>query len=450
MATPVTAIFDIGKTNKKFYLFDRDLNELHHSYQKFPLIADDDGYPCDDLNAITTWIKKTVEELISSTEYNLVAVNFSTYGATLVHLDEEGKPVTPLYNYLKPFPEEALKSFTSKYGQESNDVETASPFLGMLNSGLQLYWLKYFKPDLFRKIKTTLHFPQYLSYIFTGKLVSEPTSIGCHTKLWDFEKNSYHSWLKEEEMLELFPTVMPTTTTYDVKVADKNIIVGIGIHDSSSALASYQLRIKEPFLLVSTGTWSICLNPFVKDPLTTNDLKLECLYYLSITGDHVKSSRLFLGNELDHQLKSLNKLFNTDPSYYKNVKLNKSFLQAIEEGVIDNNFYPSTIENAELIKSVLRNNRWDPSSFSSFDEAYHHVIWGFVLLQIAAIRLAAGNTRFKKVYVDGGFIDNDIYIKLLRYYLPEYDLQVSDQPLGSSMGAALVLGYDRVKSGEVI
>jgi hypothetical protein len=202
--------------------------------------------------------------------------------------------------------------------------------------------------------------------------------------------------------------------------------------------------------LVSTGTWSICLNPFVKDPLTTNDLKLECLYYLSITGNQVKSSRLFLGNELDHQLKSLNKLFNTDPSYYKNVKLNKAFLQAIEEGVIDNSFYPSTIENTELVESVLKNNRWDPSSFSSFDEAYHHLVWGFVLLQVAAIRLAVGSTPLKKVFVDGGFIDNDIYIKLLRHYLPEYDLQVSDQPLGSSLGAALVLGNDRVKSVEPV
>jgi sugar (pentulose or hexulose) kinase len=158
MATPVTAIFDIGKTNKKFYLFDRDLNELHHSYQKFPLIEDDDGYPCDDLNAITAWIKKTVDELVLSAEYNLVAINFSTYGATLVHLDEEGKSVTPLYNYLKAFPEEALKDFTTKYGLQSNDVETASPFLGMLNSGLKLYWLKYFKTELFSNIKTNLNF----------------------------------------------------------------------------------------------------------------------------------------------------------------------------------------------------------------------------------------------------------------------------------------------------
>lgn len=450
MAIPVTAIFDIGKTNKKFYLFDRELNEIHHAYQKFPLTVDDDGYPCDDLLAISTWIKKTVDDLLSSDNYDLERINFSTYGATFVHLDKYGKPVTPLYNYLKEFPAEASTSFVNKYGLESNDVETASPFLGMLNSGLQLFWLKYFKPELFNRIKTTLHFPQYLSYLFTGELVSEPTSIGCHTKLWDFENNTYHSWLKEEDLLRFFPAVVPTTKTCDVKIRNKIVTVGVGIHDSSSALASYQLRIDEPFLLVSTGTWSVCLNPFAQDSLTLSELKLECLNYLDIAGKQVKSSRLFLGNELDYQLKLLNAFFNTDPAYYKNVKLNKAFFHAIEEGIIENSFYPATIENTALVESVLNGNKWDPSAFSSFDEAYHHVIWGFVLLQVASIRLAVGKTSLRKIYVDGGFIDNDIYIRLLRHFLPEYDLEVSDQPLGSSLGAALVLNRNKVGRVESV
>ena len=58
----------------------------------------------------------------------------------------------------------------------------------MLNSGLQLYWLKKTKPEVFKKIKYSLHLPQYLSYIFTGIPLSEYTSIGCHTALWDYEK----------------------------------------------------------------------------------------------------------------------------------------------------------------------------------------------------------------------------------------------------------------------
>lgn len=444
MALPVTAIFDFGKTNKKFFLFDRELNEVHHAYQKLPMIEDDDGFPCDDLNALTQWIKETVSNLCASSYFHLEGINFSTYGATLVHLDEGGQTVAPLYNYLKPFPEKLYDDFASKYGADINDRETASPYLGMLNSGLQLYWLKYFKPDVFKKIRWTLHFPQYFSYLFTGKLVSEPTSIGCHTKLWDFEKNAYHSWIKSENLLSYFPEIVPTTQTNTVKIHGRNIKVGVGIHDSSSALTSYLLRTDDPFLLVSTGTWSIVLNPFTKDTLSDVELKQDCLNFLNIVGKPVKASRLFLGNELDHQLDKLNKLFNTDSKYYKQVKLNPSFLEAIKADVVDCLFYPETIQNPTLVDSVLSSRRWDPSIFSSFDEAYHHVMWGLVKLQVASIRLALGRSKVRQIFVDGGFIDNDLYINLLRHSLPEFHVEVSDQPLGSAYGAALVLNHDKV------
>ena len=37
---PVTAVFDIGKTNKKFFLFDENLSEVYHSYTRLDPIPD--------------------------------------------------------------------------------------------------------------------------------------------------------------------------------------------------------------------------------------------------------------------------------------------------------------------------------------------------------------------------------------------------------------------------
>jgi sugar (pentulose or hexulose) kinase len=445
MPKSVTAVFDIGKTNKKFFLFDEDLNEVYHDYLKLPLVADDDGFECDDLPALTRWIKKTVSDLSTSSEFSLEALNFSTYGATVVHLDEKGEPVTSLYNYLKPFPDDLARDFAKKYGREKNDRETASPFLGMLNSGLQLYWLKYNKPNLFAKVRSTLHFPQYLSYVFTRKQVSEPTSIGCHTKLWDFEKKNYHSWVMDENMLGLFPQIVPTTHAYEVILNNRKIKVGVGIHDSSSALTSYFNRTDKPFILVSTGTWSVTLNALTTDHLTDDDLSKDCLNFLSITGKPVRASRLFLGNELDHQLAIMNRIFSMDPFYYKQVKLNPVFLQEIESQSIDCQFYPETIQNPRLVDQVLTPRRWEPSLFSTFDEAYHHLIWGLVQLQVESIRLAVGTSGIRNIFVDGGFIDNDLYIQLLRFYLPDFQIDVSHQPLGSAYGAALVLNPAKIQ-----
>ncbi|HEX5169067.1 MAG TPA: FGGY family carbohydrate kinase, partial [Cyclobacteriaceae bacterium] len=373
-------------------------------------------------------------------------INFSTYGATLVHLDKNGEPVTPLYNYLKPFPEEAAREFARKYGSASNDQETASPFLGMLNSGLQLYWLKYFKPDIFGRIHTTLHFPQYLSYIFTGKIVSEPTSIGCHTKLWDFNKQQYHAWLTNEDLASRFPEIVATSQCYQVKIKEKHIKVGVGIHDSSAALTSYFQRADKAFVLISTGTWSIALNPFTSEVLTLEDLNRDCLNYLSITGSPVRASRLFLGNELDHQLAVLNKLFGTAASYYKEVKLNSSFLRALGSGAIDCQFCPATINNPGVVDHALTSTSWDPSVFSSFDEAYHHVMLGLVKLQVESVRLALGQSKVNKIFIDGGFIENDLYIQLLHFYLRDFDIEISDRPLGSAYGAALILDDEKVRA----
>ena len=88
--------------------------------------------------------------ILKSKEYDVKAINFSTYGASFVYLDENGEPLTPLYNYLKEYPQTLKAAFYAKYGgEEKISLETASPVLGSLNSGMQLYRLKNERPALF-------------------------------------------------------------------------------------------------------------------------------------------------------------------------------------------------------------------------------------------------------------------------------------------------------------
>jgi len=439
MPVPVTAVFDIGKTNKKFFLFDSNLREINQEYTKIPLIVDEDGFPCEDLNKLTQWVRDKIQEVCASPQYQLKGLNFSTYGASFVNVDENGQPVTVLYNYLKDFPEELLQQFFEQYPEEKNNLETASPTLGMLNSGLQLYWLKKTKPELFGKIKYSLHLPQYISFLFTGQFVSEPTSIGCHTRLWDFNNKSYHEWVKKEGIDQLLPEIVPTTHVINKPICGQGVNVGVGIHDSSSALASYLVRATEPFLLVSTGTWSITLNPFTEEALSVEDLKNDCLKYLTIQGKSVKASRFFLGNEFDHQMEILNKLFDKSSKYYKNVEPDENLIQQIKSGKISNTFYPVTLQKLPLLDSLFPQNHWNPEAYETFEEAYHQLIWGLIRIQVASLLLAKGNSPITKVFIDGGFVHNKVFIELLRHFLDGYSLEFSDFPLGSAYGAALML-----------
>ncbi|WP_439483007.1 FGGY-family carbohydrate kinase [Cyclobacterium plantarum] len=439
MPIPVIAIFDIGKTNKKFFLFDENLNEIKEEYVKFSTIKDEDGEECDDLEKITDWAKRTVEKLCKDPAYEVKALNFSTYGASFVSIGEDGKPVTPIYNYLKDFPEDLHKEFYSAYPEESINQTTASPTLGMLNSGLQLYWLKKKKPEIFNKIKYSLHLPQYISYLFTGEAVTEPTSIGCHTKLWDFPKADYHEWVYKEGIHDKLPQQVPTTHSFEKIICGKKVQVGVGIHDSSSALASYLIKIKEPFLLISTGTWSITLNPFPKRELSFSELQNDCLNFLSIHGKTVKASRFFLGYELDHQLQKLNTYFKKEAKYYKNIQPDEKQVTGLLSGTTETGFYPETIARTPLVAEIFPENNWDISAFADFDTAYHHLVFGLARMQVASLMLAKGASETKKVYIDGGFVHNKVFIRFLNGLLKGYELEFSDFPLGSAYGAALML-----------
>ncbi|HEY9490124.1 MAG TPA: FGGY family carbohydrate kinase, partial [Chryseosolibacter sp.] len=294
MPQPVVAIFDIGKTNKKLFLFNESYRIVFEKSIHFNETVDEDGDPCEDMNSLRNFILEGIASVLDSSDFQVRAINFSAYGASFVYIDEAGKTVAPLYNYLKPYPPALLKRFYDTYGGEKLfSFQTASPVLGSLNSGMQLYRMKHEKPDVFSRISYALHLPQYLSYILTGKAYSEITSIGCHTNLWHFQNMDYHYWVKQEGILDKLPEITPSDML--VQPSGYSHSVGIGLHDSSAALIPYLVSYADPFVLISTGTWAISLNPFNAAPLTKDELECDCLSYLQYRGAPVKASRLFAG-----------------------------------------------------------------------------------------------------------------------------------------------------------
>lgn len=436
---PVTAIFDIGRTNKKFLLFDQDYNIVHKQQSNLEPTEDEDGYPCEDLKRLTEWVRNEFESAYKNEKYAIQSLNISTYGASLVHLDQEGRPVTPLYNYLKPYPTELLQKFYDTYGgREKFSLETASPPMGMLNSGLQIYRLKHGKPEFFEQIRYSLHFPQYISSLFTEQFVSEKTSIGCHTGLWNFKENRYHRWVGQEKIEKLLPPVKPVQKAKEISFNGDKLWVGPGIHDSSAALAAYRYAMDKPFILISTGTWSITLNPFNEEPLTFDELEKDCLCYLSIHGDQVKASRFFLGNEYAHQKKKLDTRFGRgrahadielDPSLLKRLIKENSPAKKLElETAHSSGPYPQD-EPGE----------WKTGLFSTYEEACHQLMLDLVTIQAECIRLAGSADSIDRMIVTGGFSQNELFVKLLASRFPDKKIYTSSLPYASALGAGLVL-----------
>lgn len=397
------AIFDIGKTNKKFFIFDEAYKIIFEESITFSEIKDEDGFPCEDIHAISNWVLTTLSDALSKAEYSIQAVNFSAHGASFVHLDEAGKIIAPLYNYFKPFPESLKQKFDSLYNLESICLETCSPELGNLNSGKQLYWLKNERPELYHKIKYSLHLPEYFCFLLTGKYVSGITSIGCHTMLWDFQTHDYHRWVAQEGINQKLAPIFASDQFLPFKLNGRELMCGIGLHDSSAALIPHLKSTAEPFVLLSTGTWNISLNPFNNLPLTSEELQKDCLCFLTYQGRQVKSSRLLGGSMYEEKVKSLAEKFCVDINYFNS----------------------------------LSDNVWRESDTPA-EKAYYQIVSDLIELQKQSTDLIM-NSLVKKIIVEGGFAKNNLFVKLLAEAYPHTPIEKASLLQASALGAAMVM-----------
>jgi sugar (pentulose or hexulose) kinase len=428
-AQPVIAILDVGKTNKKLLLFNEQYEVVHEQTARFAEITDEDGFPCENLDSLWASVHDSLRIVFRKRSVSIKAINIAAYGASLVYIDEKGEPLAPLCNYLKPYPEALQQKLHAAYGgREAFAVATASPVLGSLNSGLQLYRTKEENPSRFQNIKYALHLPQYISYLITGQAYSDITSIGCHTALWDFDKGAYHAWVEGEGLL---PKLAPLRATNDALASsymNQPCAVGVGVHDSSAALIPYMVHFQEPFVLISTGTWCISLNPFNTAPLTAAELAQDCLCYLNYKGQPVKAARFFAGPVYEEGVKHICEHFGQSSGRYRNVPFETAVFAALKGKA-------AAWENEKDSFFERDLNRFDTDA-----EAYHQLMLDLVKLQCRSTNLVLDNS-VKRIFVDGGFSKNPVYMNLLATCYPDKEIYAASMAQGTALGAALAIHH---------
>ncbi len=423
---PVVAVLDIGKTNKKILLFDKQYRVVYEHTERMEESVDEDGFPCEDLDALTSSVKNMLSALIERQEFQIEALNFTTYGASFVYIDKNGEPLTPLYNYLKPYPSELQNQLYAEHGGQDVFVrETSSPALGSLNSGLQVLRLQAEQPEVFNQVAYALHLPQYISGLFTGLKVTDITSVGCHTQLWDFTRGSYHRWVASTGISHVLAPMQASEHAIKVYIHGQEVWTGIGLHDSSSALIPYLVSFTEPFILISTGTWSISLNPFDQVTLTDDELAQDCLCYLQYTGKPVKAARYFLGPAHEAGVNRIAAHFALPVDFY--IAMN------FDEGLYQQSLSMLQKTSYADFDSV------DLMELGSPDLSYYILMHFLIRFQSASTRLLLRHGTVEKILVDGGFSRNAIFMQMLAESFAEQDVYASEVPQATAMGAALVL-----------
>ncbi|MGL4237757.1 carbohydrate kinase, partial [Tabrizicola sp.] len=148
-----------------------------------------------------------------------------------------------------------------------------------------------------------LTLPQYWSFRLSGVAASEPTSLGCHTDLWDPWAGRFSSLVGRMGWERLFPAVRGAGEVLGPVLPEVARVTGLpmgtpvlcGIHDSNASLVPHLGRA--PVAVMSTGTWMISM------ALGGSAVQLEAardvLVNVSARGEAVPTARFMAGREMD-------------------------------------------------------------------------------------------------------------------------------------------------------
>jgi len=176
------------------------------------------------------------------------------------------------------------------------------------------------------------------------------------------------------------------------------------------------------------------MNPFNHTQLSDYELHQDCLCYLSYKGNPVKASRLFAGYEHEQQTKRLAAHFNKPQDYFTTVLYDAEIL---------NNLKPSSpakvnADNGGMVHQSDFELR-DLNTFASYEEAYHQLIADIMVQQIKSTTLVLNGTPVKRIFVDGGFSKNSIYMHLLANAFAGIEVYAATVAQASALGAALAM-----------
>ncbi len=292
------AVIDIGKTNAKLLLIDLSTGAELRVFKTPNRVIDAAPYPHFDTDALWAFLKISLKQLAQA--HDLDAISITTHGACAALVDAEGRLVLPILDYEHPGPDQlpAYDALRPPF------AETGSPRLpGGLNLGAQVYWQAQSFPEAFARTAHILTYPQYWAHRLTGVAVSELTSLGCHTDLWNPWAARFSTLVEAQGWTHLFPPVAPAAARLTLRPAlaaelglPADIPVHSGIHDSNASLLPY-LGGAEAFSVVSTGTWMI--NLAIGGQPVTLDAARDTLVNVNARGTPTPTARYMGGREFD-------------------------------------------------------------------------------------------------------------------------------------------------------
>ena len=447
------AVYDVGKTNKKFMLFNSELKPVYKATKRIDEISKN-GMLYDDADSIIRWMKEALAEAPERDKIKAIAI--TTFGATGALLDSRGELVIPVISYNNEIPREIRDDFYATFGSpEELYVRTGTPPYGqLLNFGIQLFWIKRTMPRKYEETKTILFLPQYLSYVLTGSKAIEITSVGCHTYLYDIVKRGWSSVAEGLEVPEKAPGEF-TEVWESIGEAKwlEGALVTTGIHDSNASLVPFLIAgWKQKFVLASTGTWCVFMYPGAEFRPRREDVYRDVLYYIDAFSRPVRSARFKGGYEFEYYADLISRMFQVPASSFLDMDVNeKTFEELLRAKRL---FVIPTLTPGSGQFPRSKGRIVGREEFSKdLKIAYHALNASMAVQTYFALKAMLEEERGLKVTVVGGFSKNPMYLKMLATMLRSLGIKVfkTEYEDLTSLGTAVTakIAYEGIAPGEV-
>jgi rhamnulokinase len=204
------------------------------------------------------------------------SIGIDTWGVDFVCFGKDGEPLRMPYSYRDPHTMNALEKFFKIIPKETVYKKTGIQFMNF-NSLFQFATQREGNSEIFNLTDKILFMPDALSYLLTGKMVTEYTIASTSQAIDPYKKKFDTSLLEAVGLSEknfapiVFSGTQVGTLTDSVQRISglgKVPVVAVAGHDTASAVLAVPAKDSN-FAYLSSGTWSLLgiesNNPVIND-----------------------------------------------------------------------------------------------------------------------------------------------------------------------------------------
>ena len=210
-------------------------------------------------NEILASLKK-----IKTSQIEIQSIGIDTWGVDFVCFGKDGEPLRMPYSYRDTMTFGAPEKFFKVMPKEELYNKTGIQIMNF-NTLFQLFTQKMNDSSIYNIIDKILFMPDALSYLLTGKMVTEYTIASTSQMINPYKKTFDDSILKVVGLSKdnFAPIVLPGTLIGELSENVKqqtnlnNIsVISVAGHDTASAVFATPAK-NENFAYLSSGTWSL-------------------------------------------------------------------------------------------------------------------------------------------------------------------------------------------------